>query len=254
MRTMIPAALAALALAAGTGADILWDQTDFVSFDTFTSPVDQEFPDTGTHSTYIWNDFTVPVGTPWQVSSVSTYFTRTPHDGAGIRAFSLPLPPVGPAFNGWAGFGAVTARFALVPKFGPLPGENPMAMPVVPVSLTPLTTPGGLTYWEVTATLQDVVLAPGDYWVGLTPIFSFGGVGQEYHIPTLTMLGGETVLRNPFGGFALPTSTQWGPWSNVEPGLQRHDSAVRIGGQAIPAPAPIALLPITWMFARRRGT
>ncbi len=168
----------------GSPESVLWDQSNYAP----SSPnlIDQEFGDVPTYSTYQVHDFTVsPPG--WNVAAVSTYFTVS--------------------FGAWSP-GIVQARLNLYPKTGalPLPTEDPSGGLVVQVSLTNLG-----DAWRATADTTSVAalqnLAPGDYWIGLTPIADYAAFGQEFHYRSATPVGSPSAVRNPAGAFGL--GTQW---------------------------------------------
>ncbi len=194
-----------VALADGDGSPeaVLWDQSDYDP--NGTNVIDQEFGDFPTYSTYQVHDFTVP-SPGWNITAVSTYFTTS--------------------FGNWSP--AITqARINLYPKTGEFPyaAEDPSAGFVVPVTLTNLG-----SAWKLTADTSGLEafqnLAPGECWIGLTPIADFGAFGQEFHWLSASPVGTPSAIRNPGGGFGL--GTQWGDYSLF--GLTPGDGAFLLEG------------------------
>ena len=54
-------------------------------------------------------------------------------------------------------------------------------------------------HFEVTASGLGLFLAPGDYWLGITPIAPGGMWGPEVQTSAATLIGNETVSYDPYG-------------------------------------------------------
>lgn len=218
---------AALLLCAGARADVLWDQS---GFDPFYDSVlvDQSFPDSPDFDAYMVNDVLVG-GNGWTVSSVTTYFS-----------------------HGWGDWPDVGhARLNIFKKTGALPNadDDPGSGLRVPVTISVISFGYSLS---VNASGLDIDLAPGEYWIGLTPDIEYGLYLQEYHLPA-QILGADTAWRNPGGAFGIGTH-----WQNLD-GIDDTDSwvgladaAMLVEGAFIPAPGAGALFGMGAILARRR--
>jgi hypothetical protein len=143
--------------------------------------------------------------------------------------------------NGAGDWSTVTqGRFNLFPKTGSLPAAayNPSSGTVVPVTITNPTS--GVC--EVQTTI-DMFLAPGEYWIGVTPMTTFAVHGQKFHCQTTNIVGAQSAVRNPYGG--LGYGTGWFPTTVFG---ATADSAIRIDF----LPEPTALLLLGLMASLRR--
>ena len=224
--------IATLVLAAAAGAaqaDTLWQQLP-----NFDNPSGIGFPNrySTTSAIYALSDVTVPAS-GWTINSVSTYFTN----------ISFPAT-VG------------SAILNIFPKTGDLPlaTNDPRAAPtgqgtlLVPVDTRGI---GGATQqplMTITAANLNIVLAPGDYWIGLTPQLSTGPFGGENAWGTDNFIGSQSVAR----GFGSGANTF--PWTGVGT-LANHapfDLSISITGTPVPAPSSLALLGLGGLIAGRR--
>lgn len=97
----------------------------------------------------------------------------------------------------------------------------------------------------------DLVLQPGEYWFGLTPIIDFGLFGQEFHQGSDFFLK-NTAGRNPGGEVGV--GTDWVDAGQVFGGLDQWGMAVTITGKVIPEPSSTALLGVCLIAgSMRRG-
>lgn len=221
-------ALAVISVAASTAAtaDVLWDQS---ALDT--SPTGQGLLNTvspGFNGAVIFgvNSVTVPAG-GWTIQSVSTYFTT---------------------FNS-AGTSAVLNVFA---KSGstPIAGNDPRANPTgsgtsVSVTATDFVVDNqGVR--EYTASGLNIVLAPGEYWVGLTPVQPGGPFGADSQWSTTNPIGDGTAARSfDFG------DSGWFNYGTFAGISASHDGAMKIEG-VVPAPTSFALLGLGGVIIGRR--
>ena len=184
-------------------ADILWDQPydpgwamGFFNSESGGPPFGMTW-----HGA---NDVTVV--DPWNVDSITSYYSA--------------LDP------GWGT--AITQGYLHVfPKTGPLPIEDPTLSVLVPMSGVALG-----AYCEVTASGLGLYLAPGEYWLGLTPIAPSGPMGPEIQTSAAVMVGSETVSYDAYG-FPMPM------WFVFNPGL---DAAMVVQGTIASSPVENA----TW--------
>ena len=192
--------LAALAVLTSTGttrADVLWDQSNYDVFGAgFFNSVSGSPPFGLT--VYTVSDITVD-GSGWHVESISTYFTNID-----------------------ATWGDVVSQGYLnvYPKIGSLPIDGtdvPAAHPTVAMTATDL----GNGVYQVTASGLNLDIAPGDYWIGITPIAPSGFFGPEIQFSTSTFLGAEAASWDAFADPGPPA------WFNFQPGV---DPALLIEG------------------------
>ncbi len=122
--------------------------------------------------------------------------------------------------NALGGFesGVTSGYLNIFPKTGPLPidgTDDPTAGISVPMTATVIS---GNDY-EVTVTGLSVALAPGEYWIGITPIASAFNSG--IHMPAVSFMGDATASYDPYG---WPMAM----WMNMVPGV---DAAMLILGE-----------------------
>jgi hypothetical protein len=183
------------ALASGASAQILWDQSDFDAFGPGFFNAESGGPPFGS-TNHCVNHITVPGN--WNVNSISIFMTATdPNFAAGI-------------FQGYV---------HVWPKTGPLPIEDPSASPVVPMTGELLAGPNG-DYIKVSTIGLDLNIAPGEYWIGITPIAAAGPFGPEIHMASMTAYGDASASYDVFG-FPAPM------WMNFNPGV---DASILIEG------------------------
>jgi hypothetical protein len=188
--------LAALAiLAAPVSADVLWDQSDYDPFGAgFFNSVSGGPPFGITN--FVVSDVTVD-GSGWNVSSITTYYSFL--DVTWGTAIS-------------------EGHLCVFPRTGPLPlgTDDPTTTVVVPMTGVDI---GGV--WQITAAGLNLDLAPGDYWIGITPIAPSGPFGPEIHLGAATFVGIDVASYDPFA-FPGPPA-----WFNYNPGT---DATILIEG------------------------
>ncbi len=192
-RTMIiwlTLALSITLAGAAVAQDILWDQTaGYEGWQQGFFNAIAGAPPFGS-TMYTVNDIVVPAG-GWTVDTYRIYY-----DGFDAS---------------WAG--AVTsAVLYLEPKTGSLPIGDPSTGTTVAVTATIL----GNGFLELTATGLGLVIAEGEYWIGLTP---FAPNSDNIHV-SVPAVGDDSPTYDA-GGFPMP---MWGSWA---PGL---DGAILIEG------------------------
>ena len=196
--------LAVLAiLTAPAGATVLWDQSDYDEFGAGYFNSVSGGPPFGI-TMYGVCDVTV-TGTGWNVDTITQWYSFL--DAS------------------W-GTAITQGHLHVFPKTGPLPidGTDDPAISV----LVPMTGAMDGPTWAVSATGLSLNLAPGSYWIGLTPIAPSGPFGPEIHMSSLTHLGDDTASFDPFGSFGPPSS-----WFVMNPGV---DASIRVEGSA---PTPV---------------
>ncbi len=156
------------------GATVLWDQSNYdvnyggfwnsesgCAFDWSGATVHQA------NDIMVWDEITI--------ESITTYYDMLE---MGIE-------------------GATEAYLWIAPKTGSLPVDgtddprNPTIL--VPVTVTNDTGTGGNAY-VLTASGLSIDLAPGEYWVSLTPIFPGGFWGPSYNIRSMDPWGDDTAF------------------------------------------------------------
>ena len=171
---------ATAAIAGSANADVLWDQSS-LNWDQagYQNSVSGSPPFGGT--SYTVCDVTVP-STGWTISSVTMYFTDFNFD--------------------WAG-NVHQGRLNVFSKSGSLPASSndPGLGTLVSMSDTEgYDSSVGQSYNIVTASGLNVSLAPGSYWIGITPIIS----DLENGLNAATTIGDYSPTRSPFTGFGAP--------------------------------------------------
>lgn len=194
-------------------ADVLWDQSQLNwAADGFFNSISGA-PPFGT-TAYAMNDITVPAG-GWTVDSVTVYFSRI--------------------LSNWDSE-ITEGRLYVQPKTGGAPTVLPGGglIPMSAVSLFDAAVQQ--SYYEVTASGLNLNLAPGDYWIGITPVAPGGPFGPETGITSASSIGDvTTVYYAGFGGGFIAHS---------------GDAAMKITG--VPAPAGVAVAGLAGLFAARR--
>jgi MYXO-CTERM domain-containing protein len=225
--------LSAGALAASAQADVLWDQSAHgpVGSATIHNEVPATGNGTGTQVKYYGlSDVTVPAG-GWTIDSISVYLTA----------------------NVWQQDGVVTQGVLnFFPKTGTLPAgtNDPRPSPLgsgTTVTVTQTVLNGVNT---ITASGLGSVLAPGDWWVGLTPIGPGSTADSQYVANSFVGDPQAATKLTPFNNnFA-------GAWFDdgfsFSQGLTNTDGAILITGSSAPAPASLGLLGLGGLITLRR--
>jgi hypothetical protein len=219
MRKFVLVALL-LAVVPAQAGTILWNQGAFSSGSV--AIVDQEFGDTPTFSTYIVNDVAVPGG-GWVINSVTSYFV------AGWN---------------WTYSGTtIPVRLHIFPQSGVLPLATDIVPDLNPPN--PYTASYSASGGDVTLTVSGLAisLAPGSYWIGITPIANMNPYGQIFYYSTTDPWGDPSALRNPGGGFGLPSGVNWGgAQANIDLWPGPDGTLVIEGTMGIPEPSTMVLL------------
>jgi hypothetical protein len=219
--------LAAAGLAANAAsAAVLWDQSVPDTSPTGVGLVNTYSPGFNGSIAYGVNNVVVPAS-GWTVQSVSVYFSN----------FNDP---------------GTSGILNIFPKSGSLPlaGNNPQASPTgagTPVSL------GSIDFVydnqgirEYTASGLNIVLAPGEYWIGLTPVQAAGFFGADNQWSTVNPIGVGTAVRlyGPDSG--------WANYGGLAGASASLDGAMKINGTATPAPSGAMLLALGGLIGARR--
>ncbi len=175
------------------GGDVLHDQSDFV----VGGPVFTDYWGLASGIPGL-SDVTVD-GDGWNIERITSYY-------------ALDHPEWG---------GSVTGGYVSVfQKTGPLPlwpDHNPHDSPLVPMSAS-----NAGDHWVVTASALDIDLAPGEYWIGITPISVYS---PDRRLSSGTFLGHATATWHE--GFGTPPFGEPPYWYNEHPGV---DAAMLIRG------------------------
>ena len=184
MRDVLIAVAAAACLVSGAAADLIVDQTDCLWGQWW---YDQEIPDLQTHSSYIVDDFTLEACPGvWVIDTVSVYFTAN--------------------FGSWPAQGS--AKLTIWPRTGCDPPGGWFYSNSVPVLLVPYSCCNG-NGLHVIASNLELELAPGDYWINLTPSF-----GLAYGVNRHCLVGVQDCPAywwNPGEGWGYGSEWQWVP-------------------------------------------
>lgn len=194
-------------------ADVLWDQSALNwAADGFYNSISGAPPFGST--AYAMNDITVPAG-GWTVDSVSVYFSRI------LSSWDTEITE---------GRLYVQSKTSSIPTV--LPGGG-----LIPMSAVGLFDDSvQQSYYEVTASGLNLNLAPGDYWIGITPVAPGGPFGPELGLSAASSVGDvTTVWYAGFGG-----------------GFIQHSADAAMKVQGVPAPAGVAVAGLAGLFAARR--
>lgn len=212
--------VAAMLMVMGAGAsmasaDVLWDQSAFDwNAPAFFNSISGAPPFGVT--AYAVADVHVPAG-GWTVNSVTMYFSDIESGGSWETAVTQ-------------------GRLYIQPKTGSSPTVAPggSLIPMSAVSLFDNTVQQ--SYYAVTASGLNNILAPGDYWIGITPAAPGGFFGPELGMPTAGIIGSQSSVFDV--GFLS--------WSGVG-----SDAAILVNG-TVPAPASLGLLGMGALCVARR--
>lgn len=156
-----------------TGTQILWDQAEFDVFGAGFFNSESGGPPFGI-TQHAVSDVTVACPEDWRIDSITDYYY---FDGLD---------------SSWET--AVTEGYLhIFDKTGPLPESinDPTVSPVVPMTAT---LNAAENYWAVTASDLGIVLSPGEYWVGITPIGPGGFFGPPLALSSSNgVIGDETA-------------------------------------------------------------
>ena len=185
--------LFALAIVQTAGAEVLWSQTDFDVWGAGFYNSESGMPPFGM-TVHTVCDATI-VST-CQVSSITMYFSAVD-------------PGWGDAISG--------GYLHIYPKTGALPTENPALAPFVAMTGTYMD-----DHIVVTASGLTEMLAPGDYWMGITPVAPEGFMGPEICLSAMTPAGTDFSASYDVYGMPMPM------WMNFNPGV---DAAILVEGE-----------------------
>ena len=155
----------------------------------------------------------------------------------------------------WFDGGVTQAVLNVFPKTGSLPtaANDPRVTfgsgTLVDVTRTQFDLDGnGVAAYQVSG--LSINLAPGDYWIGLTPIGPSGFFGPDLQWVTSNYFGASQASRGyPDTGW-LDTDTLFNAFGS--PGIGNVDGAISITGDIVPAPPSLALLGLSGLCAARR--
>jgi len=150
----------------------------------------------------------VTVGETWHVSSITQYYSSWNFDWLNLQQ------------------GYVT----IMPKTGDLPTLDPTGGEMVAMSAYSY----NADCIAVTLTDMEVVLEPGEYWIGITPQGPVGMFGANMQFAT------DTV-----GVDIASFDTMFGAWGNTYPG---YDGAMLIEGEAVVATESVSLSEVKALF------
>jgi hypothetical protein len=172
LRSLFLVAVTSVAVASPATADVLWDQSTFDPLGaSFFNSISGSPPFGRTH--YTVSDITVP-SPGWEVQAITCYFS---------------------AFSPSWGLGITQGRLSVFPKTGPLPANSndPHVTPMIPMTATL----SGNSF-AVKASGLSIVLAPGEYWIGITPVAPSGFFGPENNVAATTQIGSVSATWDPF--------------------------------------------------------
>lgn len=213
IRVLLLAMASIVLLAPAAGAVVLWDQSTFdESGPGFFNSISGSPP----FGLTIYTVDDVTVGDPgWVVTRITTYYSSIdPNWGAAISE----------------------GRLHVFPKSGPLPvtgTDDPTASPTVAMSATMIG-----SHLEVVASGLHLALAPGDYWIGITPVAPSGFFGPEIHLAATSPAGDAAAS---YDEFQFPGDPEW---FNMNPNT---DASMLIEGD-LPVPVGDA----TWGTIKAR--
>jgi hypothetical protein len=195
---------------------VLWDQP--LSATNTAAYVNQQFGDFPDYSSYMADDFVVPVG-GWSITAMFI-----PNDGwngaTGMTCASMLH------FEIYADNGGIPAGY----PGGPAPLWSLAVPPTDPQITLSASTSGIPANVLLTLTTPAQITTAGTYWFIFYPTADFAVCGQFGRQPADTANGAMVQFINPGGGFGYGTGYQ--PWTVV--GAAGNDEAFRFEGDVIP--------------------
>ena len=159
------------AIVCASGSDVLWDQSVLdVKGPGIANSYSAGFGGFIIHSV---NDVTVD-GDGWHVDTITQYYSTWNPNWAGV---------------------ITTGYLHISPKTGPLPTFDPTTDTQIPMSAAYV----DANVLAVVATGVNIDLAPGDYWIGITPVAQAGIFGANLQWPTA--LVGDAVASHELGAW-----------------------------------------------------
>lgn len=199
--------LATPLLASRAMGDTLWDQSSVDEFGAAYFNSLSGLPPFGS-TMYAVCDVTVgPEG--WIVDGISQVYT---------------------ALDGSWGLAITSGKLVVIPKAGALPAVDPSTG--LTVAMTGISDNNG--HWIVSATGLNLMLNPGNYWIGITPSAPSGPFGPELQLSTTDHQGDDSPWYDPYGAFGSVG------WSVPNAGV---DANILVTG-AVMTPTPTST--VTW--------
>jgi hypothetical protein len=216
--------LAAPMLSAGV---VLWDQAPATAGVSLTSQVFTDYPD---FSSYLVMDVTVPAS-GWTIESVTTYFKA----GTFFADSGYTLP----------------VQLVILPVSGDLPDAS--ADPSTATQYDGVYSfSGDLARIDVEG--LDITLAPGDYWIGVSPYAAADYEGQFYLLSSSSTVGRSAAWRDPGGGFGF--GTDWIPTTTVKESFTEGNLHIEGTLNDVPEPSTMGCLALALIVGgglRRRA-
>ena len=194
------ALLLSLSLSSPGRAEVLWDQS---TLDLAGPGIANSYsPGFGGFVIHSVDDVTV-AGSGWNVEKITQYYSTWNPNWTSIT----------------------TGYLHVAPKTGPLPTFNPSTDIQVPMSASYLS--GDVL--KVTAAGLNIPLAPGDYWIGITPVAGAGIFGANLQwsaaLVATTVANWELgVWHNYYAGYdgailiegSRPVAVESGSWGDIK--------------------------------------
>lgn len=235
-KSFATSAVLSLSLAAMASADTLWDQSaiDINAPVNYQNRVGSSAPFGSQREYYGMADITVGAG-GWTIDSISVYMSF------------WALYVNGPATGGVLNIVAQTPGQPPSSGYNPRRPANGGSGQLVTVTTTEFTF-AAQTIDQVTASGLNIYLAPGNYWIGLTPTYAGGGFGLPGQWPSATLIGDDQYYRGANIG------TMDASWSDntTDANYPHGDGAFLITGTFTPTPGAAALLGVAGLAAGRR--
>lgn len=171
MRKILLTTLVIIAMASVAGADVLWDQSDYNAEGPGFFNGEGGQPPFGM-TMYTVSD--IVVDEPWNVSTITTHWSILDVN--------------------WANF--TEGYLHVWPKTGPLPEATdiPTDSAIVPMSGSV-----DMNIGVAVADGIDLMLEPGEYWIGITPFAPAGPFGLEVQFSSSTLIGDWSPSYDPNG-------------------------------------------------------
>lgn len=205
MKTLMLMLVLSILIAPAAGAEVLWDQyTPDPSLQGFAN--------------------TVGGAGPWGINVYAVDDIKV-YDVWNLETFTMQYMGIDPTWYA----GIFQATLSLFPKTGPIPGpgDDPATQIIVPATATSEVIDGNVITTMIASDL-NIMIEPGEYWIGLTTDAVMGGF--DWH--------GWRMSATPWGDAAAIYDANFGgPWISTTDGYGvTMDGCFKLEGTLLAVP------------------